>query len=229
MMFLRVALYILGSAFHRDMMAETRKKPEDQQPPGIAGDSAELTEVFVQNRERLEQMIRLRMDPRLVRRIDAADVLQESYLDCVRRYDDYRVDPKMPLFLWVRLQTHQKMLDLHRSHLGAQMRDAGREVALNQNATSVSSAALAEQLVGRLTTASKAAIRKETQARVQEALATMDAIDREILTLRHFEMLTNEETASVLEISKTAASNRYIRALMRMKQIAASTEGLSEQ
>lgn len=201
-------------------MAEIPGEPKTQQPISTAEDSAELTEFFVQNRERLERMIHLRMDPRLLRRVDPSDVIQESYLECIRRYDDYRVDPKLPMFLWIRLQTHQKLLDLHRSHLGAQMRHAGREVALDQTGTSVSSAALAERLIGRLTTASNAAIRRETQLRVQNALNAMDAIDREVLTLRHFEMLTNEETASVLGLSKTAASNRYIRALMRMKEIA---------
>ena len=207
-------------------MTEIREYPEEQQPRGTADDSAVLTDLFVQNRERLVQMIRLRMDQRLLGRIDASDVIQEAYLECVRRYIDYRENPKLPLFLWIRLQTSQKLIDLHRTHLGAGMRDAGREAALNHGATSVSSAALAEQLLGRLTTASKAAIRKETQLRVMDALNSMDAIDREVLTLRHFEMLTNEETASVLEISKTAASNRYIRALMRMKEIATSISGL---
>jgi RNA polymerase sigma-70 factor (ECF subfamily) len=215
-----------GSAFHRDRMADIREYPEEQRRLGSAGDSAELADLFVQNRERLVQMIRLRIDQRLLQRIDASDVIQESYLECVRRYDDYRENPKLPLFLWVRLQTNQKLVDLHRGHLGAQMRDVGREAALNHGAASVSSAALAEQLLGRLTTASKAAIRKETQLRVQDALSAMDAIDREVLTLRHFEMLTNEETASVLGISKTAASNRYIRALMRMKKIATGIPGL---
>lgn len=206
-------------------MTEIREYPEEQQQPGAADDSAELTDLFVQNRERLVQMIRLRMDQRLLGRIDASDVIQEAYLECVKRYIDYRDNPKLPLFLWIRLQTSQKLVDLHRRHLGAGMRDAGREAALNHGAASVSSVALAEQLLGRLTTASKAAIRKETQLRVMDALNAMDAIDREVLTLRHFEMLTNEETASVLEISKTAASNRYIRALMRMKEIAT---GISE-
>ncbi len=207
-------------------MAEIREFPEEQRPLDANAASAELTDLFVQHRERLVQMIRLRMDQRLVRRIDASDVIQEAYLECVRRYDDYRENPQMPLFLWVRLQTSQKLLDLHRRHLGTQMRDVGREAVLNHGATSVSSVALAAQLLGRLTTASKAAIRKETQLRVQDALNAMDAIDREVLTLRHFEMLTNEETASVLGISKTAASNRYIRALMRMKEIATSISGL---
>ena len=215
---------------HRDNKAEIREYPEVQGPLDANVGSAELTDLFVQHRERLVQMIRLRMDQRLLGRVDASDVIQEAYLECARRYDDYRENPQMPLFLWVRLQTSQKLIDLHRRHLNVRMRDAGREVAVHHaTAPAASSIALAAQLLGRLTTASNAAIRKETQLRVQDALNTMDAIDREVLTLRHFEMLTNEETASVLEISKTAASNRYIRALMRMKEIATGISGLDNE
>ena len=100
------------------------------------------------------------------------------------------------------------------------MRDAGQEVSLYRGALpQATSISLAAQLLGRLTTASETAMRAETQVRVQEALNQMDPIDREVLALRHFEMLTNEETAQVLGLKKTAASNRYIRALKRLKTI----------
>jgi RNA polymerase sigma-70 factor (ECF subfamily) len=128
----------------------------------------------------------------------------------------------MPVFLWLRFLTGQKLIDLHRQHLGAKMRDAGQEVSLYRGALPLaSSASLAAQLLGRLTSASQAAMRAELQLRVQEALNGMEPLDREILTLRHFEMLTNEETATVLDIKKSAASNRYVRALKRLKDILA--------
>jgi RNA polymerase sigma-70 factor (ECF subfamily) len=88
-----------------------------------------------------------------------------------------------------------------------------------------SSASLAELLMGRLTTASRAAIRGETQLRVQAALNGMDPMDREVLVLRHFEMLSNEETARVLGIKPSAASNRHIRALRRLEGILAEDPG----
>jgi RNA polymerase sigma-70 factor (ECF subfamily) len=91
-----------------------------------------------------------------------------------------------------------------------------------------SSASLAELLLGRLTTASQAAIRAETQLRVQEALNAMDDIDREVLVLRHFEMLSNEETAQVLGLKPSAASNRHMRALKRLKEIVAQVPGPGE-
>jgi RNA polymerase sigma-70 factor (ECF subfamily) len=150
--------------------------------------------------------------------LDPSDVLQEAYLDLSRRLSDYAADPKLPFFLWLRLLTGQKLTDLHRQHLGAKMRDARQEVSLYRGPLpQASSVSLAAQLLGRLTSASQAAVRAETQLKVQDALNTMDPIDREVLTLRHFEQLSNDETALVLGLSKTAASNRYIRALKRLK------------
>jgi RNA polymerase sigma-70 factor, ECF subfamily len=87
------------------------------------------------------------------------------------------------------------------------------------------SESLAELLLSRLTTPSRVAIRTETQLRVQQALNDMDPIDREVLVLRHFEMLSNEETANVLEIKPSAASNRHLRALKRLKEILAEVPG----
>jgi RNA polymerase sigma-70 factor, ECF subfamily len=193
------------------------------------GDQAALAQVFDRYRDRLRQMVRLRLDRRLQGRLDPSDVLQEAYLDFSRRLPDYVREPNMPFYLWLRFLTGQRMIDLHRQHLGAQMRDAGQEVSLYRGALpQASSVSLAAQLLGRLTSASRAAIRAESQIRVQEALNSMDALDREVLTLRHFEQLTNDETAAVLGVKKSTASNRYIRALKRLKEILAGLPGVEE-
>jgi RNA polymerase sigma-70 factor (ECF subfamily) len=84
-------------------------------------------------------------------------------------------------------------------------------------------------LLGRLTSAGRAAIRAETQRLVQEALNAMDPVDREVLVLRHFEMLSNEETARVLGLKPSAASNRHIRALGRLEEIIAQVPGLRDR
>jgi RNA polymerase sigma-70 factor (ECF subfamily) len=111
-------------------------------------------------------------------------------------------------------------VDVHRFHLGTKMRDAGQEVSLHRGALpSVSSLSLAEQLLGKLTTASHAAMRAELQIRVQEALNSMDPNDREMLILRHFEELSNAEAAQVLGIKASTAVNRYVRALKRLKDV----------
>jgi RNA polymerase sigma-70 factor (ECF subfamily) len=188
----------------------------------LGGDCGALAELFERQRGRLERLVCVRLDRRLQGRLDPADVIQDTYLDVARRFKEYATNPVMPFFLWLRLLAGQRLIDLHRQHLGAKMRDAGRELSLHRgDFPRASSESLAELLMGRLTTASQAAIRAETQARVQEALDAMDHIDREVLVLRHFEMLSNEETAQVLGLKPSAASNRHLRALKRLKEIMA--------
>jgi RNA polymerase sigma-70 factor (ECF subfamily) len=196
----------------------------------VHGERESLGQLLARHRDRLTLMIRLRLDRRLQGRIDPSDVVQDAYVEATERFLDYVRDPAMPFFLWLRFLTAQKLLVLHRHHLGVQMRDAGREISLYHGALpEASSAALAAQLVGRRTTPSEAAIRAEMQVRLQEALNGMDPIDREVLALRHFEQLTNGETARVLGLRESAASQRYARALLRLKDILAGlAEGTGE-
>jgi RNA polymerase sigma-70 factor (ECF subfamily) len=190
------------------------------------GDEAALLEFFARYRERLKRMVKLRLDRRLQGRIDPSDVIQEASIDVVRRGREYLANPAMPAFLWLRWITGQRLMILHRRHLGSKVRDVGLEVSLHHGALpQASSVSLAAMLLGRLTSPTRAALRAELQLRLQEVLNAMDPIDREILTLRHFEELNNNETAQVLGISKTAASNRYIRALKRLKDALAGMPG----
>jgi RNA polymerase sigma-70 factor (ECF subfamily) len=185
-----------------------------------AGDERAVNELFARYRDRLRAMVRLRLNRRLQGRVDPSDVLQEAYLEISKGLADYLRAPTLPFFLWLRHITGQKLITVHRQHLGAQMRDADKEVSLYRGALpEASSASLANHLLGRITSVSQAAVRAELQIRVQEALASMEPLDREVLTLRHFETLTNAETATVLGIKKSAASNRYIRALERLRDI----------
>ncbi len=164
-------------------------------------------------------MVQLRLDRRLQGRIDPSDVIQEAFLDASRRLTEFAVNPAMPPFVWLRLLTAQRLVTLHRVHLGVKGRDASREVSLHSGPLpSADSRSLAAQLLGRLTSPSRALMRAEIQIKIQDALNAMDPIDHEILALRHFEELTNTETAAVLGLHKAAASNRYVRALRRLKE-----------
>jgi RNA polymerase sigma-70 factor, ECF subfamily len=201
------------------MMPENDHDATDLLRRIAAGDAAATAELFAAYRDRLRLMVRLRLDRRLQGRLDPSDVLQEAYLDVARRAPEYAANPTVSPYLWLRFLTGQRLLQLHRYHLGAQARDAGQEVSLFRGTLpQASSVSLANQLLGRLTSPTQAAVRAELQLRVQEALNSLEALDREVLTLRHFEMLTNEEAAAVLGIRKTAASNRYIRAMRRLKE-----------
>src|SRR5437870_2027515 len=211
------------------VMTGNLSEPEDLLRQARAGDAQALAALFTHFRERLKRLIHLRLDRRLSGRVDPSDVLQEAYLEVHKRFPEYARDAALPLYLWLRLVTGQKLTDVHRHHLGTQMRDAGQEISLYRGALpQATSASLAAQLLGRLTSASRAAIRAETQIRVQEALNSMDPLDREVLALRHFEMLSNDETAAVLGISKKAASKRFLRALERLQDILTLLPGFGD-
>jgi RNA polymerase sigma-70 factor (ECF subfamily) len=191
-----------------------------------AGDTDALAHLFGRHRDRLRQMVHLRLDRRLQGRIDPSDVLQEAFLDIYRRQSEYRADSKMPPFVWLRFLTGQRLLALHRRHLGAQIREAGREVSLQaDDLPQADSLSLANLLLGRLTTPSLAVMRAELQIHLQDVLNGMDPIDREVLVLRHFEELSNGETAAILGLQKAAASNRYVRALKRLTDILSTIPG----
>jgi RNA polymerase sigma-70 factor (ECF subfamily) len=190
------------------------------------GDRQEWGALLERHRERLRRMVALRLDRRLQVRVDASDVIQEAFLEASVRLPEYLHEQTMPFFLWLRFLTGQKVMELHRRHLGTQMRDAGREVSLYRGALpETSSAALAAHLLGHDTRPNEAAMRAEMKVRLQEALNSMDPLDREVLALRHFEQLSTAETAQVLNIKEGAAGKRYIRALKRLKEILLSMPG----
>jgi RNA polymerase sigma-70 factor (ECF subfamily) len=193
------------------------------------GDQRALGELFERHRARLRRMVQIRLAHRLKGRIDPSDVLQDTYLELSRSLGQYLQNPTLPFFLWLRFLTGKKLQAIHRHHLGTRMRDVHQEVSLHAGALpQASSESLAAHLLGRLTSPSHAAIRAELRLRVQEALNTMSLLDREVLALRHFEQLSNTETAQVLGLTESGASNRYIRALGRLKSILASVPSADE-
>lgn len=193
------------------------------------GDEAAMADLFARHRGRLRRMVQLRLDRRLQGRVDPSDILQEAYIDLSQKLPEYAAKRSLPFFLWLRLVVGERLLRVHRQHLEAAMRDAGREISLQRGGMpQASSASLAAQLLGRFTSASRAVARVEMQQKLQDVMNEMDPIDREVIALRHFEDLSNEETALVLGLTKGAASKRYVRAMLRLKATAGKTPGLQE-
>jgi RNA polymerase sigma-70 factor (ECF subfamily) len=192
------------------------------------GDEGALGEVFSRHRDRLWRVVHFRMDRRLRGRLDPDDVLQEGYLAAAKRLQHY--EASVSPFVWLRGIVLQTLIDLHRRHLGAKMRNAARDLQIGAlrypEATSTS---LAFQLAGDFTSPSQAAARAEVFGMVEEAIEEMKPVDQEVLALRHFEELSNAEVAEVLEIEPNAASNRYVRALRRLQEILSRVPGLIEQ
>jgi len=174
------------------------------------GDGDAFGPLFERYRERLWRMVHFRLDPRLTGRLDAEDVVQECFLEAGKRLQAFHDDSK-PFLVWIRLITQQTMIDLHRKHVGAKMRNAAREIGAPK------SGVLSGFFVAHITSPSGAVMREEARQKIEQALEAMDEIDREVLLLRHFEELSNKEAAAVLGIQENAASNRYVRALGRLK------------
>jgi RNA polymerase sigma-70 factor (ECF subfamily) len=190
-----------------------------------SADGPALDELFALHRERLRKMVRLRLDRRLRGLFTSSAVLQEVYRDATRRVQEYLDNPGQSVFLWLRLLTGQRIQALHRQHLGANIVDAGQEFSLYRGALpQVHSVSLAAQLIGDRPVSQPAA-RAEMLLRLQDALNGMDALDREVLALCHFEELRDEEVAAVLGIDRTAATLHYVRALKRLKEILNSIPG----
>jgi RNA polymerase sigma-70 factor, ECF subfamily len=184
-------------------------------------DSAALAEMFDHFRPRLEQVVQLRMSPRLASRVDASDVLQETYLDACRQVASLQNLQPQQAFIWLRGLAIQRLSKTVRLHLGTQRRDAGRELQLPDR----SSADLARLLAASQSTPSRVVQAREIAGRLRAALDQLKDEDREVIVLRHFEGLSNQEIAELLKLSNSGATMRYGRALVRLKEQLAFLSG----
>ena len=168
---------------------------------------------------RLLRMVEFRMSPLLARRVDPSDVVQDALIVAASRLTEFLANESMSFFVWLRWITRDRLTDLHREHLGAQKRDAQREVHIDSAIPAASSLQLADALVGHLTSPSRVAAREELRLVIQSGLAQLDPEEREILVLRHYEQLSLEEAAQCLQMSKSGANKRHLKALRELRKL----------
>ena len=188
---------------------------------GLAsGDTTVFGELFVVHRPRLWQIIHFRLNDKIRGRVDPDDVVQEVYMDAEKRLRHY-VDGEFPsLFLWLRLIAGQTLSNIHRTHLGTESRSVLRESdAAHSGLWGNTSLCLSQRFIAHLTSPSQVAVKGELIHEMREALDNMSEMDQEVLALRHFEELTNQEVAIELGIKPKAASVRYMRALERLRGV----------
>lgn len=182
------------------------------------GDAAAVDDLLAGHREPLRRAVELRLDPALARRVDASDIVQDVLVEASRRLSDYLKDPAMPFGLWLRHLAKDRMIDAHRFHRKAQRRSLDREQAVQPPAWAAeSSVQLIAQLLDPEKTPATAAVQQELERRLQAAVSELDEADREVILMRHFEGLGNQEVAAALELTEAAASMRYLRALRRLR------------
>lgn len=189
------------------------------------GDADAVNRLLERHRDAVRRMIDMRMDQKLVRRVDASDIVQDVLIEANRRLADYLKNPVMPFHLWLRHMAKDRLIDAHRRHRGAAKRSLDREQPiaspgkLDQSTLDL----VAELQAGERGPASEAAWR-ELQASFVTAIDQLDEQDREVVLMRHFEKLSNSEVAKALDLSPPAASMRYLRAVRRLKSLLSGEE-----
>jgi RNA polymerase sigma-70 factor, ECF subfamily len=199
--------------------ANTTQELLDQARQGNAG---AVDALLARHREPVRRMIDLRLDPAIVQRLDASDVVQDVLLEASRRLQEYLRKPAMPFHLWLRHIAKDHLIDAHRRHHQAQKRGVDREQSMHRPGwADRSSLELAGQLVDPERTPASEAIQQELQKRLHQALDQLDDADREVILMRHFEQLGNQEAATALGLTEAAASMRYLRAVRRLRDLLA--------
>lgn len=201
--------------------------PETQQllDQARGGDARAAEQLLDQHRAPLRRMIDLRLDPRVAGRVDASDVVQDVLVEVHKRLGEYLKDPVMPFHLWLRHIARDHLIDAHRRHRVAQRRAVDRERPLvPAGLADHSSVELAAQFIDQELTPASAAVRHEMERRLHAALEDLDEDERDVLLMRHFEQLSNQEVAVALGLTEAAASMRHLRAVRRLRQLLVTEE-----
>jgi RNA polymerase sigma-70 factor, ECF subfamily len=184
------------------------------------GKAEAVDQLLARHREPVRRLIDLRLDPAIVQRLDASDVVQEVLLEASRRLPEYLQQPTMPFHLWLRHIARDRVIDAHRRHHQAQKRGVDRERPLHRPAWAErSSMELAAQLIDQERTPASAALQEELQRQLHQALDHLAEDDRDVIQMRHFEQLGNQDVAAALGLSEAAASMRYLRAIRRLRDL----------
>jgi RNA polymerase sigma-70 factor (ECF subfamily) len=182
-----------------------------------AGDAAAVEQLLVRHRDRLAQMVAVRMDDRLGARVDPSDVVQETLAIAARRLPEYLRNSSLAFYPWLRQIAWTRLVDLHRCHVAASKRSVSREEPMGLPDSSTMQ--LANWLATGGTGPLRHLLREELRERVRSAMAQLGTEDREILLLRHLEELSYAECAVILGTSEAAAMQRHVRAARRLHRL----------
>jgi RNA polymerase sigma-70 factor (ECF subfamily) len=185
------------------------------------GDPDAVNRLMDRHRDSLRRMVQLRLDQKIQRRIDVSDVVQDVLIEANRRLQDYlQTAGQMPFHLWLRQIAQDRIIDAHRRHRVSAKRSVDRERPLAVPAADDhSTIQLAAQLCDRQLTPAAAATQAELAKAVEAAIAKLPDQDCEIIIMRHYEQLSNQEIAQALGLTEPAASMRYLRAIRRLKEL----------
>lgn len=188
-----------------------------------AGDAGAFAELFAQQRAYLHQVIDMRLDVQMRRRVDVSDVIQETEIEAARRMAEYLRSQPMPFRVWLRKTAHERLSKLRRQHMAAKKRSVQCEVALPDRST----LPLAERLLGRDSSPSQQVGRRECADRVRRAIGSLDELDREIVLMLDIDGLSSKQVGYVLDMDAATVRRRHARALLKLHKIL-NAGGLTE-
>lgn len=184
------------------------------------GDDLAVNMLMDRHRNALRQLVRMRLDRKIQRRVDVSDVVQDVLVEANRRLQVYVENPIMPFHLWLRQIARDRIIDAHRRHRVSAKRSVDREQpVVSPQGQDQSSYQLAALIGDRQLTPAEAALQKEIAGQVEHAITMLNESDSEIIIMRHYEMLSNQDIASALDLTEPAASMRYLRAIRRLKEV----------
>ncbi|MCF7959795.1 MAG: sigma-70 family RNA polymerase sigma factor [Pirellula sp.] len=184
------------------------------------GESLAVEQLMDRHRNSLRRMIQLRLDQRLMQRMDVSDVIQDVLMEANRRLTDYLGNPVIPFHLWIRQIAKDRIIDAHRRHRVSAKRSIDREQPqTGKGPPDQSTMELANQFRDQALTPAAAATQRELAEQIESAVQLLRENDREIILMRHYEQLNNQEIAQSLGLTEPAASMRYLRALKRLREV----------
>jgi len=191
------------------------------------GDADAVNRLLDRHRRALRRMVRMRLDQKIQRRVDVSDVVQDVLVDANRRLAEYLQNPTMAFHLWLRQIAKDRIIDAHRRHRGSAKRSVDREQNVVASGENRSSIELAAHLCDPQLTPAAAVTQKEMARRVERAIGQLNDQDCEIVLMRHYEQLSNQEAAQALGLTGPAASMRYLRAVRRLRALLSETDSRS--
>lgn len=211
-------------------MWPTDEKTEQLLLGAKEGNADAVNRLIERHRDAVLRMVQMRLDHKIRRRVDVSDVVQDVMIDASRRLQDYIANPVMPFHLWLRHIAKDRIIDAHRRHRASQKRSVDREQGLAvPGADDHSTMDLAAHLCDGELTPAAAATQREMAQRVEAAITDLGEQDGEIIIMRHYEQLSNQEVAQALGLSEPAASMRYLRAVRRLREMLTGNEDSNEE
>jgi RNA polymerase sigma-70 factor (ECF subfamily) len=198
--------------------ADMTVDPEQMLQEAQAGDATTLGRLLELYRRYLALLARVQIGQRLQGKVDASDLVQETFLEAHRNFSRFQGRSEAELITWLRRILAANLADLFRRYLGTQRRNVRLEQEI-QDAFDRSSILLNRGLVAPHSSPSEQASRREQAVLLADALAQLPDDYRETIVLRNLEGLTFPQVAQRMGRSLDSVEKLWMRALARLRQL----------